>query len=137
MPLLPFRRLATVLRRSLPAALAVAAATLTSAGCGGASEVRVGGGAPVAIALSEFRIVPQDLHVAPGRRTFVVRNAGTMVHRFELRSEDGARRVAIGRPLRPGQSERLTVQLVPGRYLVRCAQERHDTLGERGTLDVG
>jgi hypothetical protein len=60
-----------------------------------------------------------------------------MVHRFELRSEDGRRRLLLGSPLRPGQSETLDVDLAPGSYLIRCAQERHNTLGEHGTLEVG
>jgi hypothetical protein len=137
MPLLPLRDVATVLRRAarIPVACLLVLA-LTVAGCGAPEEVAVAGAVPVPIELSEFRLVPQDLRIEPGRRTFEVRNAGTIVHRFELRSEDGSRRLVLGRPLRPGQSETITVQLAPGTYLMRCAQERHNTLGEHGTIDV-
>lgn len=137
MPLLPRRRVAAVLRRTARAApAAVAVAALTAAGCGRSDAVAVPAGRPVALALSEFRVAPQDVRVAAGRRTFAIRNAGTMVHRFELRSEDGRRRLRLGRPLRPGERATEVVDLAPGRYVVRCAQPRHNTLGEHGAVVV-
>lgn len=137
MPLLPSRRLVTALRRTALAPLAcLLVLALTVAGCGSPDAVAVDGQEPVGIALSEFRIVPQDVRVEAGRRTFEVRNEGTMVHRFALRSEDGAEGIVTGRPLRPGESETIAVELEPGTYLMRCAQERHNTLGEHGTVTV-
>lgn len=137
MPLLPLRHLPTVLRRTFLAPLAaVAVLALTTAGCASSDPVAVAADAPVAIAMSEFRLDPQDVRVEAGRRTFAITNAGTMVHRFELRSADGRRRLALSAPLRPGEGQEITLDLAPGSYLIRCAQERHNTLGEHGTLEV-
>jgi len=137
MSLLPRRRRAAVPRpTALAPAAALAAWALTLAGCGGGDAVAVPDGRPVALALSEFRVAPQDVRIGPGRRTFAIRNAGTMVHRFELRTADGRRRLALGRPLRPGERDAVAVDLAPGRYIVRCAQERHNTLGEHGAIVV-
>lgn len=137
MPLLPSRTSMTALRRTVLTPLAVVAVlALTAAGCGSSDAVAVDGSAPVAIAMSEFRLDPQDVEVEAGRRTFEIRNEGTMVHRFELRSDDLRERLVMGRPLRPGESETLTVDLAPGSYVMRCAQERHNTLGEHGTVTV-
>lgn len=138
MPLLPLRRPAKVLRRSALAPVAcLLVLALTTAGCGSSDAVAVDGAAPVTLELSEFRIDPQELRVEPGRRTFEIRNRGTMVHRLEIRSEDGTRRLVLGSPLRPGESETVAVELAPGTYVMRCAQERHNTLGEHGTIEVG
>lgn len=96
----------------------------------------VAAGDPVTIAMSEFRLEPQRLRLAAGRRVLSIRNEGTVVHRFELRGEGGERRLLLGRPLRPGASQRIVVELAPGDYLIRCIQPRHNTLGEHGTLTV-
>lgn len=137
MPLLPSRTFMTALRRTVMTPLAaLAVLALTVAGCGSSDAVAVDAARPVAIAMSEFRLDPQDVRVEAGRRTFEIRNEGTMVHRFELRSENLRDRLVIGRPLRPGESETLTVELAPGSYVMRCAQERHNTLGEHGTVEV-
>lgn len=128
----PARALASLLTALL------AALALLGAGCGSPAAVDVAESQPVAIAMSEFRLTPQTVRLGgAGRRTFEVRNEGTMVHRFELRSADGTKRIAIGKPLKPGQSQTLTVRLARGRYLMRCAQQRHNTLGEHGELTVG
>jgi uncharacterized cupredoxin-like copper-binding protein len=116
----------------------VVALALPFAACGSPAAVDVAESEPVAIAMSEFRLTPQTVRLqGAGERSFEIRNEGTMVHRFELRSEDGTRRLALGEPLRPGQSQRLTVRLPRGTFLMRCAQERHNTLGEHGTVTVG
>lgn len=124
----PARSLATIL----------AGAALLLAGCGSPAATDVPERQPVAISMSEFRLEPQDLRLyGGGARTFEIHNRGRLVHRFELRSEDGSRRIALGRPLKPGESQTLTVRLAPGTYEMRCAQERHNTLGEHGLLRVG
>lgn len=121
----------------LLAALVAAAFTLALAACGSGDSLTVADDRPVAIAMSEFRLSPQELRLPEGRRTLEIRNEGTIVHRFEIRSVDGRRRFVRGEPLRPGQSERIVVSLRAGEYAIRCGQERHNTLGEYGTLRVG
>jgi len=123
------------LKRSFAALFLLAALAL--AGCGGGSSADVAADEAAVVAMSEFRLEPQQLRLSAGRRTLVVRNAGRIVHRFELRSADGRRRLLLGRPLKPGERQTLSVRLRPGDYLMRCAQERHNTLGEWGRVVVG
>lgn len=123
MPALPPRPLAAVL----------ATAFLTASGCGGAAPVAVPGDT-VRLTLGEYRIAPQEVRVDAGRVELVVRNAGTMVHRLQLRTGDRARALATSPPLRPGETARLTVELPPGTYVGTCPLDRHDTLGEHGTI---
>lgn len=104
-------------------------------GCGTGPSMAVSDARPVTIAMAEFALDPQDLELTPGPRELVIRNAGTMVHRFRLHEADG-RRVLVGRHLRPGESERIAVDLAPGEYVIRCGQERHNTLGEHGRIRV-
>lgn len=123
MPLLPLRRSAALL----------ATALLAGAGCGEADPVTVAA-TPLRLTLSEYRIAPQAVRVPAGRVEIVVRNGGRMVHRLQIRSADRTRTLATSPPLRPGETARLAVELPPGSYVDSCAQERHDTLGEHGTI---
>lgn len=116
-------------------AAAVAAVLLACAGCGEPDPV-ASGASPLRLTLSEYRVAPQAVRVPAGRVELVVRNAGTTVHRLQLRSADRARTLATGPPLRPGETARLVVDLPPGTYRAACAVERHDTLGEHGTIVV-
>lgn len=123
MPALPSRALAA----------AGVAGLLASAGCGEPAPVAVDA-TPLRLTLSEYRISPQAVRVPAGRVDLLVRNGGTTVHRLELRSEDRTRTLAASPPLRPGETARLVVELPPGEYVDTCAVERHDTLGEHGTI---
>jgi uncharacterized cupredoxin-like copper-binding protein len=127
MPLLPLRPVLAALAAALALALS---------GCGSGPSATVAASQKVTIAMSEFRLVPQRLTVAAGRRAFVVRNAGTVVHRFEILPKDGGKPIVLGRPMTPGEQQTLLVTLPSGSYLMRCAQERHNTLGEWGTIEV-
>jgi hypothetical protein len=123
MPALPSRALTT----------AVAAALVACAGCGEADPVTVDA-TPLRLTLSEYRVAPQAVRVPAGRVEILVRNGGTTVHRLEIRSADRTRTLASSPPLRPGATGRLSVDLPPGDYVDTCAIERHDTLGEHGTI---
>lgn len=123
MPALPPRLLAIAVAVALPAV----------AGCGEPDPVAVHERA-LRLALSEYRVAPQAVRVRAGRAALVVRNAGTMVHRLQIRTRDRTRALATSPPLRPGETARLIVDLPPGDYVVTCPLERHDTLGEHGTI---
>lgn len=124
------------LPRRVPFAALFVVAALLLCGCGSGRSADVADSRPVAVSMSEFRLDPQQLRIGAGRRSFEIRNDGTVVHRFELRSADGSRRLARSRPLKPGERTTVTVSLRPGDYLMRCGQERHNTLGEWGTVTV-
>ncbi|HEV7774110.1 MAG TPA: cupredoxin domain-containing protein [Conexibacter sp.] len=123
MPALPSRALAS----------AVATALAACAGCGEPAPVAVDA-TPLRLTLSEYRVEPQAVRVTAGRVEILVRNGGTTVHRLEIRSEDRTRTLASSPSLRPGQTARLVVDVPPGEYVDTCAVERHDTLGEHGTI---
>jgi hypothetical protein len=123
MPPLPSRALAA----------AVATALVTCTGCGEPDPVAVDA-TPLRLTMSEYRIAPQAVRVPAGRVEILVRNGGSTVHRLEIRSADRTRTLAASPPLRPGQTARLVVELPPGAYVDTCAVERHDTLGEHGTI---
>ncbi len=123
MPLLPPRLLA--------AAVAVALAAVS--GCGEPDAVAVDG-PTLRLTLSEYRVSPQVVRVPAGRVELVVRNGGTMVHRLQIRTEDRTRALVSSPPLRPGETARLVVELPPGAYVSTCPLDRHDTLGEHGTI---
>lgn len=129
MPALPLRPL----RAALPAALAAALAA--SAGCGSDAVVAVDGPA-LRLTLSEYRVEPQAVRVPAGRVELTVRNAGTMVHRLQVRTADRARALATTPPLRPGETARLVVTLPRGEYVTTCPLDRHHTLGEHGTVEA-
>jgi hypothetical protein len=116
-------------------AAAVAAVLPACAGCGEPEPLAVRGGT-LRLTLSEYRVAPQVVRVQAGRVELVVRNAGTTVHRLQIRTHDRTRALAISPPLRPGETARLTVELPPGTYVDTCPLERHDTLGEHGTIEA-
>jgi iron uptake system component EfeO len=124
-----------VLPRRLGRALAavVATALLAVPGCGEPDAVAVDG-APLRLTLSEYRVEPQAVRVPAGRVEVVVRNAGTMVHRLQIRTEDRSRALATSPPIRPGQWATMVVDLPPGEYVTTCPLDRHHTLGEHGAL---
>ena len=102
-------------------------------------DPRAGG---LEIGLGEWALLPEARAIRPGRVTFVIRNRGKYVHGFEIeirRLDDehgGDGEDAETEELRPGQSTRMTVDLVPGRYEIECSVSDHDERGMRGTLDV-
>jgi hypothetical protein len=113
--------------------MTVVTALAACAGCGEPAPVAVDA-TPLRLTLSEYRVEPQAVRVPAGRVEILVRNGGTTVHRLELRSADRTRTLASSPPLRPGEMARLVVDLPPGEYVDTCAVERHDTLGEHGTI---
>jgi plastocyanin len=120
----------------------------SGAGAGGSRRVdpRTGG---LDVALGEWAVTPEALEIRPGPLTFVISNRGTIDHGFEieLEGEDGdnsgpgsggdddrfKQETAI---IRPGETVRLTVNLVPGVYKVECLVEGHDDLGMENILRV-
>ena len=97
--------------------------------------VNVGAGAPVQIALNEYRVTPQDIHAAPGTLTLVVHNVGRLTHDLVI-SRDG-RRTAATDPVAPGQTTELVATVSSGKYLISSSILSDQALGAYGTLHVG
>jgi plastocyanin len=95
------------------------------------------------VAMGEWTVVPEAKAVRPGSITFVVANRGRFPHGLRIRSDANGgkdRFEARTRVLLPGQTARLTVDLVAGVYELECfvedAHGDHGDLGMRATLEV-
>ena len=127
-----------------------AVATLASARSGSAAATASAAAAPAAgvdprsggleVALGEWSLGIEAKAVRPGVVTFVVTNRGKLVHGFEIERRGGDDDEDEDKfetdDLRPGQSERMTVRLVPGVYEIECSVGDHDDRGMIGTLTV-
>ncbi len=127
-------------RRALLAALLPAA--LAGAGCGDGDPVRVEG-RTLHVRLEEFRIVPEDVSVAPGRLRIVATNVGRLTHNLKVVKEDEEDREAPPTDLggtgtaQPGETATFTFNdLQPGEYRMVCTITNHDDLGQYGELFV-
>jgi uncharacterized cupredoxin-like copper-binding protein len=129
------------------------AAALLSAGLVGATASAADTGTSarvVSLTLSEWKLAPTTVNVLHGRVSFVVRNDGTMDHEFVVLRSDrhhhslkvkGGKAVEAGRlgeiPLIPaGTSKRITLKLVPGRYVLLCNMLGHYQAGQYAALRV-
>ncbi|MEA2131263.1 MAG: hypothetical protein QOJ85_4154 [Solirubrobacteraceae bacterium] len=125
--------------RSTTAAALVAIA-LALGGCGDDEVFRTS--RPVLnITLDEYRIVPQNIEVRPGRLKLIVHNTGRLTHNLVIQVPDGpgGKPVPIERvaTMQPGQTAApVKVTLAPGEYRIVCTIANHDDLGQYGTLKV-
>ena len=121
---------------------ALAAITLAVAGCGDDDVFRTE--RPILrITLDEYRIVPQNASVRPGRMKFTVRNAGRLTHNLAIQIPDGPDGKFVDVPggrtgtMQPGATgEPIKLTLEPGVYRMVCTIANHDDLGQYGTLEV-
>jgi hypothetical protein len=86
----------------------------------------------VQIALSEYRVRPNDVVAPAGSVTFAVRNLGRLSHNLVIAS--GSDVLGATRAIPPGQSATISVTLPPGRYSISSSIQFDETLGDRGTL---
>jgi uncharacterized cupredoxin-like copper-binding protein len=117
--------------RAMKLAVPVVCALLTSA-CGHTHVV--GSSRTVDLALTEYRLIPQDVRVSAGQLTLQVRNDGRLTHNLVV-SNNGQPEASTP-PLAPGQSLALTVTLAPGKYSMASTILSDQALGEYGTLKV-
>lgn len=116
------------------AALAAAAlGTMALAGCGHTTVVRKDG--TLRVALTEYRLIPQDVHTTAGVMTLIVHNYGRLTHDLVI-SLGGQPEVTSG-PLAPGQTVVLSAALIPGQYQMSSSILTDSALGAYGTLEVG
>jgi plastocyanin len=127
-------------RRSLIAALTVAAAAL--AGCGDDTPYVPAKGRTLRLRLDEYRILPSRITAPAGRVTIVARDVGRLTHNVAIvqfdrpLGEDEEKQYARTRTAHPGDVVRTTVTLRPGKYRIVCTIANHDNLGQYGELKV-
>jgi uncharacterized cupredoxin-like copper-binding protein len=95
------------------------------------------------VTLDEYRIVPQNIVVKPGRTKLVVRNTGRLTHNLVIQIPAGPDGKPVEIPggrvgtMQPGETaEPVKVTLRPGTYRLVCTIANHDDLGQYGTLEV-
>ncbi|MFZ0088691.1 MAG: cupredoxin domain-containing protein [Solirubrobacteraceae bacterium] len=113
-------------------ALLAAVATIAAAGCG--STTTVGDRHTFSVALSEYRVTPQDVHATAGETAIYVHNYGRLTHDLVLTFE--GQMWATTKPIAPGEGTELTTALIPGRYEMASSLLSDQALGAYGTLDV-
>lgn len=127
-------RIAMPRLRQLPSrpALAVTALALVLAGC--AHTVRVGGSRALSVALTEYQVTPENVRAYAGSLTITVRNLGTRTH--SLYVTQNGQNDAQSPDLPPGATTTMTVDLQPGKYMMRSTVPGDQALGMWGTLNV-
>jgi hypothetical protein len=112
--------------------LAAALAAMAVAACG--STTTVGKDGTLRIALSEYRVTPQDVHTTAGVLTLVVHNYGRLTHDLVI-SLNGQAEISTP-PIPPGGTQELSAALIPGTYTMASSILSDQALGAYGTLDV-
>lgn len=120
------------LRTSRSGWLLAGLAALALGACGH-TEV-VGAGRTVQIVVTEYRLTPQRVSVPAGELTLVVRNLGRLAHNLAV--SQGGRITAQTRPIQPGASASLTLEVASGSYVMASTLFDDQSLGAYGSLIV-
>jgi plastocyanin len=128
--------------RSFLMAAALAALAVGLGGCGDDDVFRTD--RPILrVTLDEYRIVPQNVVVKPGRMKLTVRNRGRLTHNLAVQIPQGPDGKPVDVPggrtdtMQPGETgEPIKVTLEPGEYRLVCTIANHDDLGQFGVLKV-
>jgi hypothetical protein len=104
---------------------------IATAGCGHTATARDG---TARLALTEYRLIPQNVRAPAGVVTLDVRNAGRLTHNFTLMR--GAQTTVQTGPIQPGQHIELVLPLAPGKYVMTSTILSDRDLGIYGTLTV-
>ena len=103
-----------------------------AAGC---SHTRaVGADRTLRVALTEYRLNPQSARVSSGVITILVHNYGRLTHNLVV-SENG-QTIGSTKPVAPGQSAEIDLNLANGSYLMTSTILSDQALGAYGTLTV-
>jgi Cupredoxin-like domain len=121
------------MKRSPHALLAAGLIAAAVAGCG--STTTVGADGTLQVALTEYRVTPQDVAARSGPLTIVVHNDGRLSHNLVI--SNGGIVEAETEPIAPGQWTEFQATLAPGHYLMASSVLSDQALGAYGTLDVG
>src|SRR5213080_2933574 len=113
----------------------VVALGLLGAVVGAASRPHLDVAAQVSVKLSEWNVGLSQASIAAGPVTFVVTNAGSIPHGFEVEGEGIEQEIET---IQPGASDTLSLSLKPGSYEVYCpvGADSHKKLGMETHLKV-
>jgi plastocyanin len=121
---------------------AIATTCLVLTGCGDDPPVTVEN-RTLTVELDEYRILPEDAVVRPGRLRIAATNVGRLTHNLKIvreRKDDReAPPIELGgtATAQPGDTVSATFErLRPGRYRMVCTISNHDDLGQYGELIV-
>jgi len=89
---------------------------------------------PIAARLSEYSIRLSISELRENRVAFSFRNEGERVHTIEIRGDNAMRWRTL--PIRPGVTVTLTMDLPPGRYIVRSTEPPYVDRGMSAQLLV-
>jgi len=116
------------------------AVALALAGAGAAIAVAAGGSA--ATATATIKVTEREYHIGlsvttgnAGKVTFVVHNAGKIVHKLDLAGA-GLKTTVKVPSLAPGTTRRVTVTLKGGTLKLWCPVPGHAALGMKTSLKV-
>jgi hypothetical protein len=102
---------------------------------GGCAHTKsVGPGRTVQLALTEYRLLPQSISAPQGTLTILVHNHGRLTHNLVVSTH--GQTVDATKPLPPGQSIRLALNLAPGNYALASTLQSDEALGLYGTLTI-
>src|SRR2546430_14028119 len=102
---------------------------------GAAPQPHPGVASTVNVKLSEWNVVLSQASVAAGPVTFVITNAGSIPHGFEVEGQGIEKEIET---IQPGASDTLTLTLKAGSYDVYCpvGEDSHKKLGMDTHLKV-
>src|SRR5438552_10022670 len=102
---------------------------------GAAARPHLDVAAQVSVKLSEWNVALSQASVAAGPVTFVITNAGSIPHGFEVEGQGIEQEIET---IQPGASDTLTLTLKPGSYEVYCpvGSDSHKKLGMDTHLKV-
>src|SRR5437660_12929045 len=132
----PLTRKATVDRKSHGTrAGTVVALGVLGVVVGAASRPHVDVAAQVSVKLSEWNVALSQASIAAGPVTFVITNAGSIPHGFEVEGQGIEKEIET---IQPGASDTLTLTLKTGSYDVYCpvGSDSHKKLGMDTHLKV-
>jgi plastocyanin len=111
---------------------AATALAIIAAGCGTTKVLAAG--RQLTVALTEYRLSPQNVQIDAGPVTISVHNYGRLTHNLVI-LQDGRPQESLP-SLQPGASEQQTVFLPAGRYILASTVQSDQALGVYGTLIV-
>jgi uncharacterized cupredoxin-like copper-binding protein len=111
----------------------------TTTGTTTGTATKPAGGGTTTVALDEFTIEPKDLTVSRGA-TLDVKNDGAVAHNLTIEKgtdpTEKSEKLAGTSTFLGGKSEKLDVNLAPGKYAMVCTVSGHRDAGMVGTITV-